>query len=88
MKSLFLKIFLSYWVAQALFLILAILATLALSERGEYAAWDAQQAAVLNKAVQTYERERRGPVRAVVASVLGDGTIPALDTTDTSVSTS
>jgi two-component system sensor histidine kinase CpxA len=63
MKSLFLKIFLSYWVAQALFLILAILATLALSERGEYAAWDAQQAAVLNKAVQTYEQGGPAAVR-------------------------
>jgi len=35
MKSLFLKIFLSYWAAQALFLALAILITLALRERGE-----------------------------------------------------
>jgi hypothetical protein len=41
-----------------------------------------------NKSVETYEHERRGPVRAVVASVLGDGTIPALDTTETSVSAS
>ncbi len=41
-----------------------------------------------NKSVQTYERERRGPVRAVVATVLGDGSIPALDTTDTSISAS
>ena len=31
MRSLFLKIFLSYWVAQALFLVLAILIVLALS---------------------------------------------------------
>ncbi len=44
MKSLFLKIFLSYWVAQALFLALAILITVALRERGESAIWDAQQA--------------------------------------------
>ncbi|HEV3205440.1 MAG TPA: ATP-binding protein [Terriglobales bacterium] len=63
MRSLFLKIFLSYWMAQALFLILAILATLALSERGEYAAWDAQQAAVLNKAVQIYEQGGPAAVR-------------------------
>src|SRR5208282_3567658 len=33
MKSLFLKIFLSFWAAQALFLVLAILATLALNPR-------------------------------------------------------
>ena len=31
MKSLFLKIFLSFWAAQALFLVLAILVTIALS---------------------------------------------------------
>ena len=42
MKSLFLKIFLSYWMAQALFLALAILITLAMRERGESAIWDAQ----------------------------------------------
>ena len=41
-----------------------------------------------NKTVESYEHERRGPVRAVVASVLGDGTIPVLDTTDTTVSAS
>ena len=55
MKSLFLKIFLSYWVAQALFVALAILITVVMRERGESAAWDAQQAAVLEKAVQAYE---------------------------------
>ena len=49
MKSLFLKIFLSYWVAQALFVALAILITVVMRERGESAAWDAQQAAVLDK---------------------------------------
>jgi hypothetical protein len=41
-----------------------------------------------NKSVESYENERRGPVRAVVASVLGDGTIPVLDTTETTVSAS
>ena len=46
MKSLFLKIFLSYWMAQALFLALAVLITIALRERGESAVWDAQQSAV------------------------------------------
>jgi hypothetical protein len=33
-----------------------------------------------NPKVAAYEHERRGPVRAVVARVLGDGNIPALDT--------
>ncbi len=38
-----------------------------------------------NQNVTSYERERRGPVRAVVASVLGDGAIPVLDTTEPTV---
>ena len=38
-----------------------------------------------NQRVVSYERERRGPVRAVVASMLGDGSIPVLDTTVTPV---
>jgi hypothetical protein len=38
-----------------------------------------------NANVVTYEHERRGPVRALVASVLGDGEIPVLDTTQTPV---
>jgi two-component system sensor histidine kinase CpxA len=62
MKSLFLKIFLSYWVAQALFVALAILITLAVRERGESATWEAQQGAVLTKAIQTYEQS--GPAEA------------------------
>ncbi len=41
-----------------------------------------------NRVVDSYERARRGPVRAVVASVLGEGTIPVLDTTATPVSAS
>jgi len=38
-------------------------------------------ALAFNEKVASYEHERRGPVRAVVASVLGDGAIPVLDTT-------
>jgi hypothetical protein len=34
-----------------------------------------------NRTVESYEHERRGPLRAVVASVLGDGAIPTLDDT-------
>jgi len=39
-----------------------------------------------NRDVTSYEHERRGPVRTVVASLLGDGTIPVLDTTATTPS--
>ncbi len=69
MKSLFLKIFLSYWVAQALFLALAILITLAVRERGESAIWEAQQATVLKKAVQTYEQSGPAEVRRYLEEV-------------------
>ncbi|MDP9332196.1 MAG: hypothetical protein M3Q30_02620, partial [Actinomycetota bacterium] len=41
-----------------------------------------------NQKVASYEHERRGPVRSVVASVLGDGAIPVLDTTATTSSAS
>ena len=49
---------------------------------------DSSRAAALdfNQKVASYEHERRGPVRAVVASVLGDGAIPVLDTTVTPAS--
>jgi hypothetical protein len=38
-------------------------------------------ASAFNEAVDGYQHERRGPVRAVVASVLGDRAIPVLDDT-------
>jgi two-component system sensor histidine kinase CpxA len=53
-RSLFLRIFLSYWLALALFLVFAIVVTLAERQRGE-SAWEAQQAQVLSEAVQAYE---------------------------------
>jgi hypothetical protein len=43
-------------------------------------------ATAFNQRVNSYERRRRGPVRAVVARLVGDGEIPALDTTATPVS--
>ena len=69
MRSLFLKIFLSYWAAQALFLALAILITLALRERGASAAWDAQQSTVLSEAVQTYEKNGPAELRHYLEEV-------------------
>jgi signal transduction histidine kinase len=52
-KSLFLKIFLSFWVAQALFIVLAILVTLAFRPRSS--TWEALRATALNDAVNAYE---------------------------------
>jgi two-component system sensor histidine kinase CpxA len=53
MKSLFLRIFLSFWVAQALFFALAILVTLAFRPRSS--TWEALRTSVLNEAVSAYE---------------------------------
>jgi len=48
---------------------------------GKYDDMSTHQAAVdFNQTVESYEHERRGPLRAVVASVLGDSSIPTLDT--------
>src|SRR5260370_37344425 len=53
MKSLFLKIFLSFWVAQALFLVLAILVTIALrpARRGI----ESQGSQILAEVVNAYQ---------------------------------
>ena len=53
MKSLFLRIFLSFWMAFALFLVIAILVTLALRPRSS--TWEALRTTVLNDAVSAYE---------------------------------
>lgn len=53
MKSLFVRIFLSFWVAQALFFVLAILVTLAFRPRTS--TWEALRTTALNDAVNAYE---------------------------------
>jgi two-component system, OmpR family, sensor histidine kinase CpxA len=53
MKSLFLRIFLSFWVALALFAVLAVLVTLAFRPRS--ATWEALRITTLNDAVNIYE---------------------------------
>ena len=55
MRSLFLKIFLSYWMAQALFLVLAILVTLATRPSREISNLQAQEPKFLNEALQAYQ---------------------------------
>jgi two-component system, OmpR family, sensor histidine kinase CpxA len=69
MKSLFLKIFLFYWVAQALFLLLAILVTLAVQQRGDFATWQTQQSRVLATAIQIYEQSGETALRRYVDDV-------------------
>jgi two-component system, OmpR family, sensor histidine kinase CpxA len=53
MKSLFLRIFLSFWMAQALFIVLAILVTVAFRPRS--ATWEALRTTVLTEGVSAYE---------------------------------
>jgi two-component system, OmpR family, sensor histidine kinase CpxA len=55
MKSLFLKIFLSFWVAQALFLVLAILVMLAFRPQRN-STWDALRSTALSDAITAYEQ--------------------------------
>jgi two-component system, OmpR family, sensor histidine kinase CpxA len=54
MKSLFVRIFVSFWFAQALFFVLAILVTLAFRPRSS--TWEALRTTVLNDAVSAYEQ--------------------------------
>jgi two-component system, OmpR family, sensor histidine kinase CpxA len=53
MKSLFLRIFLSFWLALALFVVLATIVTLALRPRS--GTWEGLRTAALNDAVNAYE---------------------------------
>ena len=55
MKSLFLKIFLSFWVAQALFLVIALLVMLALRPQRN-ATWEALRTTALTEAINAYEQ--------------------------------
>jgi two-component system, OmpR family, sensor histidine kinase CpxA len=55
MRSLFLKIFLSFWLATALFVILAILATVAMRPERRISAIEALQPKLLADAVDAYE---------------------------------
>ncbi len=55
MRSLFLKIFLSYWMAQALFLVLAIIVTLAMRPSREISNLQAEEPKFLNDALQAYQ---------------------------------
>jgi len=54
MKSLFLKIFFSFWLAQALFLVLAILVMLALRPQRN-STWEALRSTALTEAIAAYE---------------------------------
>lgn len=67
MKSLFVRIFLSFWVAQALFVVLAILVTIAFRPRSS--TWEALRTTVLNDAVTEYEEGGEPALRKYLDSV-------------------
>lgn len=67
MKSLFLRIFLSFWMAQALFVVLAILVTLALRPRTS--TWEGLRTTVLNDAVNAYEEGSESQLRKYMDSL-------------------
>ena len=61
MNSLFLKIFLSFWMAFALFLVLAILVTMAFRPRSS--SWEGVLATALNDSVNAYEQRGKSGLR-------------------------
>src|ERR1700692_30098 len=67
MKSLFLKIFLSFWVAFALFLVLAILVTLAFRPRTS--SWEGLLATASNDSVNAYEQGGAPALREYLANL-------------------
>src|SRR3984957_13518209 len=67
MGSLFLRIFLSFWMAVAIFLVAAILVTLALRPRTT--TWEALRTTVLNDAVNAYEEGGETKVQQYLESV-------------------
>lgn len=61
MKSLFLRIFLSFWMAQALFVVIAILVTLAFRPRSS--TWEGLRTTALNDSIAAYEEGGEAQVR-------------------------
>src|SRR5258708_19421522 len=55
MRSLFLKIFLSFWIAEALFIVLAILVTIAMRPAREISTVEASQSKDLAESVDAYQ---------------------------------
>jgi signal transduction histidine kinase len=55
MKSLFLKIFLSFWLVVALLVVMAILITVAMRPTRQISAIEAQQSKILNEAISAYQ---------------------------------
>jgi two-component system sensor histidine kinase CpxA len=55
MRSLFAKIFISFWIAQALFFVLVVVVTWIIRQQGD-AGIEASQSKIFNEAIETYEK--------------------------------
>jgi len=69
MRSLFLRIFLSFWLALALFVVLAILATAAMRPTRQISAVEALQPRFLGEAVDAYQSGGSGKLREYLRSL-------------------
>ncbi len=76
MKSLFLRIFLSFWMAQALFVVLAILVTLAFRPRGS--SWEPLRTTSLNEAVSSLRSGWTAAGSGISGKLTGDAACPRL----------
>ena len=85
MKSLFLRIFLSFWMAQALFVVLAILVTLVFRPRTS--TWEALRTTVLNDAVSAYEEGGERQLRHYMEGLEGSQHVRACQTRNRCVAT-
>lgn len=69
MRSLFVKIFLSYWMATALFFVLAILTAFTMRPSGEISNLQAQQSKFLSDALQAYQSGGKEAARQYLRSI-------------------
>ena len=69
MRSIFFKIFVSYWLALALFIVLAVLITVAMRPPQQTANAEAQQGRILSEAVQAYQSGGQEEARRYVRTV-------------------
>ena len=69
MRSLFLKIFLSYWMAQALFVVSAIIVTLAMRPQTDSPRWEYFRISIGTQGAQAYEKGGAAQVRKDIGDI-------------------
>jgi hypothetical protein len=78
MRSLFLKIFLSFWLATALFIVVAILVTLAMRPTRQLTSVELSQSKFLSEAVEAYQSGGADKLRDYLRNWLGTWCRPGL----------